>query len=472
MNQIKAGAVVLTSLNTGLGSSVGLSTVKEAYNKVPLIFRAIRLRCDTLTRVPCYVYPAQGKGKENAKEQYYFEESLPLHDLIWKNEAAYLLNGASYTLKNRNKYGVKKGLQWLNPFTVQYDYINGEYRYWQQLDTGERYPESGGFWDIEDFLYFNDFNPDDDLGPGISPTQVALGDARTVANVTKFLGNFFAGDATPTTLVIAPTGTAPEELTRIGNWFRDKFAAFRRGRSPERVLPVTGDVKIEQLTHELSTLAFDKVDTHSLQGISDAFGIPQSLLRSDSGANRAISDNDRESFLNDTIIPRCQYFERVINPFLKEFNQRIEFAPEELPEMQVDEAARASSLKTLTDAGVPLKAALDMLGYDLSEDAEAEIEKALKEKEANKKKLEDKLNQQPENGQQPPPNGQQDPMNQDMQKWQRKAMKALAKGKPAQVTFDSEVIPEDLKQKVYAALEAATSEEAIKSVFNHGENHA
>jgi hypothetical protein len=42
----------------------------------------------------------------------------------------------------------------------------------------------------------------------------------------------------------------------------------------------------------------------------------------------------------------------------------IQFMPEQLDVMQADEAQRAGSLLQLTQAGVPLRAAMQILGYD------------------------------------------------------------------------------------------------------------
>jgi hypothetical protein len=450
----------------------------DAYQRVPLIYRAVKLRCNTLSRVPLYVYDEQ----DNELDAYQFQESLPLSDLIWKAEASMLLRGASIVLKLKNVWEVKKGLQWINPFTVQTQYTNGEMLFWQVLPTGERYPKNKDFWTVDDFLYFREFNPLDDLGFGTSATAVALGNSEISSGVTSFLSKFFGADAVPITMVGMPSGTQPAEIARVEGWFKQKIAALR-GNKSQRVLGVSGEVKIERLTNDMETYDFGTVDTHALQGISDAFDIPQSILRSDSGANRSISDNDMASFLNNTIIPRCKYFESVINPFLADFGQRIEFAPSEMAEMQVDESDRAGSLKSLVDAGIPLLAALDMLGYDLSEDAEKMIEEGQKKKEemanriANAPKVpapvapgQPKPGEEDPNAETPDPEEEPDePVKAELGKWYRKAQKAYDKKGTALVDFESDIIPSEVKDKVNAMLSGKSFMDSLKIGARHSD---
>lgn len=295
-----------------------------------------------------------------------------MHDLLYYSELSLLLEGWAFNLKNSNIFGIKRGLQPLNPYTMQSQYQKGELRFWQQLPTGERFPGNGGYWTVDDFLYFREFNPMDDLGQGISATHVAINDAQIISTVTKFLGNFFGADALPVTLVTLPPGTMADERDRVQNWFKDKLTKLRKAVA--RVLAVTGDVKLEKLTSELKSFEFEKIDTHALDAVAQAFQIPKSLLDS-SADSYATAEVASRSFLVDTVIPRAMYFQEVINDFLQEFDQRIEFTPEEMTEMQEDESLRADALLKLTNAGLPLQVALGTLGYDFSEENQKILDK-------------------------------------------------------------------------------------------------
>jgi hypothetical protein len=244
--------------------------------------------------------------------------------------------------------------------------------YYQQLPTGERFPADGSFWTAEDFILPREYAPQDDLGPGISSTQVALNDAQASASMNKFLADYFSADALPITMVTMASGTLEDERKRVENWFRNKLKGLRQAAA--RVLGITGDVKIEKLTSDLRNFDFDKIDEHIATNVAHAFKIPKTVLTSQD-QNFATASAEYRKFLELTVIPRCSYYESILNPYLAEFGQHIAFDPEEMAEFQEDEAARAASLKTLIDSGVPLEAALDILGFDLSENAEAILQK-------------------------------------------------------------------------------------------------
>jgi len=356
---------------SGLLPYRGIYGTDQAYS-TPLIYRAVRLRCNSLVRVPHYIF-----NESDDPVDYAFEEQLPLDRLLWYTEAALLLKGAAYDLKLKNRFRYGKGLQWLNPFTIQTQYTNGELLFWQQL-PGERFPKSG-FWTKDDFVYFREFNPNDDLGAGIAAAQVAMDDAASSASVSLFLSNFFGSDAIPVTMVVMPEATENAERDRVETWFKRKLKAL--AGSAQRVLGIRGDIKLEKLTSNLKDYDFTSIDKHATDQIAHAFEIPKSILTAES-TNYATAQVERRIYLEDTIAPRCKMFEQVLNPFLAEIGQRLEFVPEELPEAQESEAERASSLKTLVDASVPLLAALDILGYDLSEDAEKLIKDSEKEKQS------------------------------------------------------------------------------------------
>jgi HK97 family phage portal protein len=433
----------------------------SGYSQVPLLYRAVRLRCNMLTRVPVYIY----KGTKLLPE-YEYEKILSLHDLLWKTEASILLKGNGYILKNNNDWGYNKGIQWLNPFTVHSKWVDGELLLWQEVD-GARYPKVG-FWTLDDFIWFYEFNPRSDF-IGLAAAQVALTNAQISGNVTQFLADFFGSDAIPITMVIAPSGTEQSEVDKLEGWFKKKLSQAKA--SAQRVLGLRGEVRVETLTKELKSYDFEKIDTHIVESVSDAFEIPQSLLRSGSGANKAISDNERESFINDTIIPRCKYYESVLNPFLEEFEQRIEFAPQEMPELQEDEVERSDALSKLISAGIPLDAALDILGYDLSKEAKASIDEAIKLKKEKQEKQDLIAENRPEVPQLPlgKPDIQQ--IKSEADKWLRKALSKIKLENNAKVEFVSDILPVEMKIGIDNLLGSARSEEHVRNIFKETLQH-
>lgn len=467
-------ALPIESVSGTVLSGNGSSNIHDSYDSyalVPLIYRAINLRCDSLSRVPVYIF--QGDeiiSKTDSGDGFVFEDTdltpvykCSLRNLLWLNEAAFLLHGAGYTLKLKNRFRYGKGLQWLNPKFMCSEYREGRLLFYQQLPDGKKYPKDG-YWTLEDFLYFRAFNPFDDLRDGISATEVALGDAKTLGAVTDYLSSHFINDAVDITL-LSSKGMSKTSGDALKFWFKSVLKKLGR-HSSERVIAVDGEVKIDRLTSSLKDSAIDIVDTHSMRGVADAFGMPTSLLRSDSGANRAISDNDRESFLNDTIIPRTKFYESILNPFLEEVGQRIEFAPQEMPELQVDETERAGSLAAMVNAGVDLLVAMRTLGYDLEEEDWKILEKTQEEKKQQAEKIQQNIQlNQPDNPQEDQP---EEPAKADLEKWKRKALNAMKAGKSAGVDFDSDKISSELRASILKKLSDVRTEEDIRLIFSNG----
>lgn len=90
---------------SGLLLSNGISATNQAYS-TPLIYRAVRLRCNSLVRVPRYIF-----NESDDEVEFAFENQIPLARLLWDTEAALLLKGAAYLLKLKNRFRFGKGVQ-------------------------------------------------------------------------------------------------------------------------------------------------------------------------------------------------------------------------------------------------------------------------------------------------------------------------------------------------------------------------
>ena len=475
----------------------GTTKTETVFSTVPLIYRAVRLRCNSLVQVPLYIYDDNDK----VLKEYPFESTLPMLDWLWLNEAAILLKGASYTLRLSNKSSFPKGLQWLNPFTVEVKQINGQLQFNQQTG-GMRFP-SKGYWTQNEMIYLREFNPSDDIGPGISPCEVALPNAQLMEYITRFAKHFFQYGAMPVTVASIPGNPIQAERERFETKLKQMITNVRNAF---RVIATSGEVKFDKLTPEIDTMALEQLDIHAVNNIAWAFDIPKTLLTSDS-ANSATAGIEYRNFLAHTISARCKFYESRLNKFLNEYGCRIEFAVQELDEMQEDETNRALSLKYLVETGIPLKAALDILGYDLSKYAMDELEEALKKKEelpptvvatnvANSqvgeprpntikagarhnssdmndiRSIHDKaeeIKSHALNLGHPKPEKHpvwSQMMKADIDKWYRKSISNFKANKIANVDFDSAEIPGELKLKIAGFLSSAKTEDEIALAFN------
>ena len=71
-------------------------SIATLYKRVPILYRAVQLRCDALSSLPIKIY----KGEENVVDWPY---PTRLGELIWKWEASCLLSGAAFGEIVKNK---------------------------------------------------------------------------------------------------------------------------------------------------------------------------------------------------------------------------------------------------------------------------------------------------------------------------------------------------------------------------------
>jgi hypothetical protein len=84
-----------------------------------------------------------------------------------------------------------------------------------------------------------------------------------------------------------------------------------------------------------------------------------------SAANYATADSDRQSFWRETIVPRLNMYEAVINSqLLNPLKYEFKFNPEMMDVFQADEAARAGSFLQYVQGGIPARSAAMLLGID------------------------------------------------------------------------------------------------------------
>jgi HK97 family phage portal protein len=425
-----------------LGAGDKIINAQHAYAYVPLIYRAMRLRCDSLISCPVYVM----NGDNGA--EWPFPQKL--HDMIWKTEAALLLKGAAYWLKlDTSKYKLKRdGVQWLNPFTMTVSMVDGEYIFEQDKST----PNSGP-WSAEQMVYFKDFNPADDIGPGVSPTDASLGDAQLLRYMSRFAAYFFEGGAMPVTILGVQGLLDKDEQERVQGFFKRTMTGIRNAF---RVLAVnTENIKPQTLTQPLKDLAMPELTAQARKDICWAFGIPQTML--DDAANFATAKEHRESFWQDTMKPRARIYEDTINDqLLNQFGLRIEFRFDEMDIFQEDEAKRATSFFNYVGAGMKPSIAAQILGIDLPEGMEfEELDERMPSVGGGDNESELVIESRTA------------PVRAELKKWETFEVRRF--GKENKREFNTESLPLALAGAITGQLEKAESKDAIRSIFADAE---
>ena len=410
------------------------NSVASLYRSVPILFRAIQLRCDALSSVPVAIM----KGEEvEAKWPY----PTKLGDLLWHWEASALLSGAAFGEIVKNKSGFRKDVKYRNPFDIETKYADGVYTFRQSSSgmTWTNDTRSGNY----EMVYLAEYDPKQDVFPGVGAAMAATIDTKLLYALAKFPEMYFEGGAMPVTLLGIDTNDKGE-IERIQNWFRRSVTSIRNAF---RVLGVrAGSITPTTLTPPLKDLAFPELDAIAKDNIALAFGIRKTMLDSEA-ANYATAQEDRLSFYEDTIKPRAKKFEDVINTqLLAKDGLRLEFRFNEMDIFQEDENDRADLLNKLTTAGLPIEVALQLAGYELTDEQAAMLN-------AHQEQLDERRD------------NEYSPDIVELRKWQKMAEKRVKEGKDLR-EFETSVIEPSLHGAISGALENAKTVSDVKRVFD------
>ncbi len=330
----------------------------HAYQRAPQLYRAVQMRSNALASVPYTIHDTRGN-----LVSWPFPQDLAR--LLYELEAALCISGAAFALKLEPNTGGNRivGLQTLAPETVRVKLLDKRLVFEQQL-RGRMY----GPWDASRIVYLREFSFTDEIGHGLAPARVALSAANLRISMQEFATGFFASGAQPLTLLTMTGNPPPIEVERTERFFKRKMTGIVNAW---RVLALKTDVTVQPITPHINTMAMPELQETTTREIAAAFGIPLSLLTSDS-ANYATAHSDTRLFYENTIKPRLILFQDALNSQLLEaMNLRLHFTPEMLPVYQEDEAERSGSLLNLVNAGMPLSDAMSTLGYVLADTAGA-----------------------------------------------------------------------------------------------------
>lgn len=414
-------------------------SVAVLYKRVPILFRALQLRCDAISSVPVAIL----KGEENEVAWPY---PTKLGNLLWQWEASCLLSGAAYGEIVSNKTGFKKDVRYRNPFDMTVKYADGVLNFRQN--------SSGATWKNDlragtyEMLYASEYDPTQDVLPGVGAANASTVDAKLLYAISKFPEMYFEGGAMPVTLLGIDTNDK-QEIERVQSWFKKSATAIKNAF---RVLGMrAGSITATTLTPPLSELAFPELNAIAKENIAMAFGIRKTMLDSEAG-NYAVAQEDRLSFYEDTIKPRARMFEDVLNTqLLAREGLRLEFRFNEMEIFQEDESARADLLNKLTNSGLPIEVALDLAGYELTDEQAAMLashQTQLDEREDAAAEKEPKDEQEAE-----------------LRKWQKMAERRVKEGKVVR-EFETSIIQPSLHGAISGALEVVKTADEVKRLFD------
>lgn len=424
----------------------------DAYEKVPMLHRAVNLRAEALGTVP---YQLERGG---VYVDYPFV--TPLEALIQQTERSLLLFGHAFWLRLM-RGRVLYGFQFIQPHSMRMSFdetrITNNDPMTGIIFTQQVGSRTFGPWSINDIVYFREPSLKDDIHAGTSSASVALQSARLAYYLERFSSAFFEHGAQPALVMSLDKSITPPEYERLkSSWQRyaeNVSNAFK-------TFFFRGDVNAQIITFPLKDMELVALQERTTTNIVTTFGVPRTMLEA-SAANYATADSDRQSFWRETIVPRLAFYERVLNgQLLASLKYKIIFQPEKLSVFQTDEAARADSLVKLVQAGMSLDEAKYRLGYE-------DVSQALGLQQAGPQPDATGVTESGESVVDPSLSELATKRAAELEQFERKALKRLKqRGSAAGTTFESDVLPRYLTDFLELELKSTKKKIDVTQLFD------
>jgi HK97 family phage portal protein len=429
--------------HTGGGSSLA-----QRYKQSPTAFTCVQIRAQSVSAIPWNVFNVTDgdPDMENPISDSHptvtlLDEVNPemnWNDLLHTTESDMNVFGAAFWLKLGENVEKPDAIARLEPGKMQVDIVDGQLVF---LYDGRK------TYNREEIVYFHTYNPEESWIP-LSPLAVCKYSIDIEIQSARYADVFFTNNAIPPVIFQTDKTVAEPQMQKVRRWYQREFKgnknAHKTGFMDQGLKPII-------LGYPLKDLDMKELRAEARRDICAALRVPPALAGAWEAANYASSKEQRDSFYEETVIPRAEYIAGVINSELIEgYGENIQFAFEyqELPARQDDKNLEADRIALLVEMGVikPEVGAVD-LGYEEDQAGIGPIQTRIVDEV-------DVVDQE------------KSKMMTALGKWEKKACNALAKGKGAQVTFESDYIPNGVNDAIYNKLGGAKGREQIKSVFS------
>ena len=451
-------------------SDSGESGVKDYFAAIPWLYRGIQLRADAVASMPFALWRG-GTETDTSDDWQNVVGFMPSpRRMLRLVEMSLCLTGMAY--QSRVTQGANTiNLRYLNPSTVQpkLDKDKGLVGFTRYISGSQVVLQP------DELVYYWLEDPYTEIGPPTScPAKAALMASGVLANVDEFVAGFFSRGAIKATLLTVQGMPIEAERQRLTEWWKRVVSGVKNAFgaqviNADTIQPVTIGDGLEDLQNQ--SLVQEK-----REDIATALGVPQTKLFSSSASGLGgggVVEQDDVRFLNDTVIPECEFIASVLNEQVFEaLGYNLEFKPETLDAFQEDEARRSASYANYVNAQMLPSIAAQILGIELPPgveyaDLDAEIiakrERAERMAEMNPFMDGNQSKDEGDKGKDEP-SKERVAMREDVNKWRTKALK---RGAGKATPFDSDHIPAGLHGAISGALEGTRSLDEVRAVFEN-----
>ena len=285
----------------------------------------------------------------------------------------------------------------------------------------------------DEVIYFREYHPDDDLGYGVSASDVCKRLINAEVEALLMIEALYKNDAVPGLFLSSEQDITEKEANRLIDWWNKRF---RGGRNKGKVGIAGKGLKPTPVGSNMK----DAMVMELLDGVHNdicvAMRVPKVLVGSQIEATYVNLSESRKFLIEDVMIPRCIEYQNVINQDLVnkvDPGVEFEFAFDEMQILQEDSTQKSTRLLMAYNAGLITDDYYrEEMGYPQDSKPEEEPDK--------QQVAEDKM--------------------------EKKATKAFMKGDSPAVDFQSDYIPIDRMFVLKGRLQNADSVEAVRACFD------
>jgi hypothetical protein len=443
-----------------MGEDTAQEPVLRLYEKVPWLYRGVQIKGSALSRLPFDILRGgnvidSDKTYQNVVE--FFPEPRRILALV---EMGLTLLGKHYLSVDRNLMGT----QILSPIrnfdarSITPVLKEGpglvEFERTLKKDTIPKTlvpPMDGKLGDI---VYFWQYDPMIEVGPpSTSPALAALAAAGVLLSIDDFVTAFFARGAIKATLLTLKQGTPKSERERTRAWWKRVFS----GKSKAWQTEVVNADKVEPVVvgEGLESLSNTSLTNEKREDIATAIGVPHSLLFSNA-TNFATAQQDVRNLYDQNVLPDASFIQDVLNEQLfGPLDYKFAFRPERMDIYQQDEKERSAAFINYVNGGLPVWVATEMLGLELPDSFDPTTVVAPPPPPAPGENIAVVSEKSVPSS-----------LEVDLDKWCRKSIKRIKTGSTAAVEFESDNIPPTLAAAILGGLEAVTTPDAVRALFD------
>jgi HK97 family phage portal protein len=192
-----------------------------------------------------------------------------------------------------------------------------------------------------------------DFWRGMSPLATALLAAQTDYASSQYMKGLMINNADCGLIVTTNEQLSPEQQESVKATLNERK---RRAGIADRPLFLWGGAKVEKPLASSADLQFLENRKLNRLEIGAVFRVPPTVMGFSEDANRAVAQEERFNFIEQTILPLCARLEAFVEPILKSFGHDLcgWFDADCLPIMQEARRQRGDAASKFFAMGVPL----------------------------------------------------------------------------------------------------------------------